>query len=40
LTFGKFGIAAINKTSRFADIVARNAAPRVPHDARFAIKLK
>jgi prostaglandin-endoperoxide synthase 2 len=38
--FGKLGIAAINKTSRFADIVARNAAPGVPHDARFAIKPK
>jgi prostaglandin-endoperoxide synthase 2 len=35
--FGKLGIAAINETSRFADIVARNAASGARHDARFAV---
>lgn len=35
--FGKLGTAAITETSRFADIVARNAAPGARHDASFAI---
>ncbi len=35
--FGEVGLAAINATGRFQDIVARNAAPGTRHDARFAI---
>ena len=37
LAFGKIWIAAINETSRFADIVARNALPGVRSDARLEI---
>jgi prostaglandin-endoperoxide synthase 2 len=35
--FAEVGLAAIDGTGRFQDILARNAAPGTRHDARFAI---